>query len=67
MGFVAGETDGAAFVANLELGVDLDALSLDGSSSNFTFEDETALTGTLTGTGGINDASTILPQVTHQV
>ena len=63
-GFIAGDSDGNAFVANLELGVDLNALSLDGSSSDFTLEDETILTGTLTGTGGINDASTVLPQVT---
>ncbi|MEL6572222.1 MAG: hypothetical protein AAFQ64_11210 [Pseudomonadota bacterium] len=63
-GFITGESDGNAFVATLELGVDLDALSLDGTASDFTLEDETTLTGTINGSGGINDASTVLPQVT---
>ena len=56
-GFISGATDEGAFVATLELTVDFADADLTGTATDFRFEDDTVLTGSVTGAGSINTNS----------
>ncbi len=64
-GFISGATDEGAFVATLELTVDFADADLTGTATDFRFEDDTVLTGSVTGAGSINTGlGGALPQAT---
>lgn len=63
-GYISGATTEGAFVAELELTVDFASESLTSTASDFRFDDDTILTGSVTGSGDINTDTFggVLPQ-----